>query len=95
MEAQACGTRVIASGWAASEDLVAEDGWLVEGTPTWNSAQNAWWQTPNVGSIVKALELAYEKGKSKSQVCIDFAKDYDVENVWRKYWLPTINKLLA
>ncbi len=33
VEAQACGTRVIGSGWAATADLVAEDGWLVEGQP--------------------------------------------------------------
>jgi hypothetical protein len=95
MEAQACGTRVIASGWAASEDLVCEDGWLVDGIPTWNSGQNAWWQIPNVPSIVNALELAYEKGKSRSQVAIDFAQDYDVEKVWRDYWLPTLTGLLT
>ena len=94
MEAQACGTRVIASGWAASEDLVSEDGWLVDGTPTWNSSQMAWWQTPNVPSIVNALELAYAEGKSRSQVAIDFAQDYDVEKVWKDYWLPTLGRLL-
>jgi glycosyltransferase involved in cell wall biosynthesis len=95
MEAQACGTRVIASGWAASEDLVSEDGWLVGGTPTWNSGQNAWWQIPNVPSIVDALEQAYELGKSRSETSVVFAQDYDVEKVWRDNWLPTINKLLA
>ena len=95
MEAQACGTRVIASNWAASGDLVAEDGWVVDGTPAWDSGQNAWWQTPNIPSIVNALELAYLAERGTSQVCIDFAKDFDVENVWRKYWLPTLTKLLA
>jgi glycosyltransferase involved in cell wall biosynthesis len=29
VEAQACGTRVIGSNWAATPDLVSEDGWLV------------------------------------------------------------------
>ncbi len=38
VEAQACGTRVIGSGWAATADLVAEDGWLVEGQPHWDSS---------------------------------------------------------
>jgi glycosyltransferase involved in cell wall biosynthesis len=31
IEAQAAGCRVIASGWAASADLVAGDGWLLQG----------------------------------------------------------------
>jgi hypothetical protein len=43
---------------------------------------------------VNALELAYEKGKSRSQVAIDFAQDYDVEKVWRDYWLPVLQGLL-
>ena len=95
MEAQACGTRVIGSNWAATPDLVSEDGWLVDGTPAWDSGQNAWWQTPNIPSIVKALEEAYAESREKSQVSIDFAKEFDVENVWKKYWLPTLGKLLA
>jgi glycosyltransferase involved in cell wall biosynthesis len=95
MEAQACGTRVIGSSWAASPDLISEDGWLVDGTPAWDSGQNAWWQIPNVPSIVNALELAYAEDRGKSQTAIDFAKDFDVENVWKNHWLPTLNKLLA
>jgi glycosyltransferase involved in cell wall biosynthesis len=95
MEAQACGTRVIASNWAASADLVSEDGWVVDGTPAWDSGQNAWWQTPNIPSIVNALELAYAENRTKSLTAIEFAKEFDVENVWRKHWLPTLAKLLA
>jgi glycosyltransferase involved in cell wall biosynthesis len=95
MEAQACGTRVIGSNWAATPDLVSEDSWLVDGTPAWDSGQNAWWQTPNIPSIVKALEEAYAESREKSQIAIDFAKEFDVENVWKKYWLPTLGKLLA
>jgi glycosyltransferase involved in cell wall biosynthesis len=95
MEAQACGTRVIGSNWAATPDLVSEDSWLVDGTPAWDSGQNAWWQTPNIPSIVNALELAYAEDRGKSQVAIDFAKDFDVETVWKKYWLPTLGKLLT
>mgnify|MGYP003634081033 FL=1 len=94
IEAQACGTRVIGSGWAATPDLVSDDCWLVEGQPQWDSAQNAWWQIPKVGSIVAALKLAYAEGKTKSDKSIQLAKIYDVENVWKNHWLPTLNKLL-
>lgn len=94
VEAQACGTRVIASSWTAPKDLVAEDGWLVEGQPLWDPGQDAIWQTPSVPSIVSALELAYQAERGPSKVAIDFAKQFDVETVWDKYWLPTLGRLL-
>jgi len=48
IEAQACGTPIIGSNWAATPDLVSEDSYLVDGQPTWDSGQNAWWQTPSI-----------------------------------------------
>ena len=94
VEAQACGTRVIASSWTAPKDLVADDGWLVEGQPMWDPSQEAFWQVPLIPSIVSALELAYEAGRGRSQVAMDFAKQFDVEAVWEKYWIPVLKKLL-
>jgi glycosyltransferase involved in cell wall biosynthesis len=90
IEAQACGTRVIASNWAASQDLVAEDGWLVDGVPVWDAGQLSWWQTPMVPSIVDALEQAYDLGHGKSEVAKTFAKDFDVETVWKRDWMPLL-----
>jgi glycosyltransferase involved in cell wall biosynthesis len=92
IEAQACGTRVIASNWAASKDLVADDGWLVDGVPVWDAGQSSWWQTPSVPSIVDALEQAYAMGKGKSDVAKAFAKDFDVETVWKRDWMPLLRK---
>jgi len=95
IEAQACGTRVIASGWAASPDLVAEDSWLVDGVPVWDSGQRAWWQTPSVPAIVDALKLAYKEGKGRSETAVKFAKDFDVETVWHRDWMPLLRKEFA
>jgi glycosyltransferase involved in cell wall biosynthesis len=95
VEAQACGTPVIGSGWAATQDLVSEDGWLVDGQPQWDSSQSAWWRVPNVPSIVDALEMAYNRGKERSQVSIDFAKKFDVETVWTDYWQPYLDKVFG
>jgi glycosyltransferase involved in cell wall biosynthesis len=94
VEAQACGTRVIGSSWAATPDLVAEDSWLVEGQPTWDAGQNAMWSTPLIPSIVNALELAYKADRGPSQIAMDFAKQFDVDTVWDKYWMPVLKKLL-
>jgi glycosyltransferase involved in cell wall biosynthesis len=94
VEAQACGTRVIGSSWGATPDLLAEDSWMVEGQPMWDAGQNAIWQVPLVPSIINALEEAYQAERGTSQVAVDFAKEFDVETVWQKHWLPVIGRLL-
>jgi glycosyltransferase involved in cell wall biosynthesis len=94
MEAQACGTRVIGSGWAATPDLVSEASWLVEGQPMFDSGQNAIWQIPLVPSIVQALEEAYKADREDCQESIKFASQFDVETVWNNHWLPTLGRLL-
>lgn len=94
IEAQACGTRVIGSNWAATPDLVSEDSWLVDGQPMWDAGQDAMWQTPSVPSIVEALEQAYKAERGASKTAIEFAKQFDVETVWNKHWLPVMGKLL-
>lgn len=93
VEAQACGTPVIGSGWAATQDLVSDDGWLVDGQPQWDNSQQAWWRIPSVPSIVKALELAYERGRKRSEASIEFAKQFDVETVWQNHWEPFLDKV--
>jgi glycosyltransferase involved in cell wall biosynthesis len=95
IEAQACGTRIIGSSWAATPDLVSKDSWLVEGQPSWDAGQNAWWQVPVIPSIVNALEEAYKVRGTRSQESIDFVKQFDVETVWTNHWLPVLKKLLA
>jgi glycosyltransferase involved in cell wall biosynthesis len=94
VEAQACGTRVIGSNWAATPDLVSPDSWLTEGQLTWDAGQDAWWMTPNVSSLVNALEESYKAERGPSQVAIDFAAQFDVEKVWTESWMPLLKKLL-
>jgi hypothetical protein len=67
---------------------------MVEGQPMWDAGQNAIWQVPLVPSIVNALEEAYQAERGTSQVAVDFAKQFDVETVWQKHWLPVIGRLL-
>jgi glycosyltransferase involved in cell wall biosynthesis len=94
VEAQACGTRVIGSNWGATPDLVADDGWLIDGQPMYDSAQDAIWTVPLVPSIVEALEQAYNAPRERSKVSMEFAKQFDVEKVWEENWLPVIGRLL-
>jgi glycosyltransferase involved in cell wall biosynthesis len=95
IEAQACGTRVIASNFAASVELVSEDGWLVNGQPLWDAPQKAWFNMPFVVEIVNALEEAYQKGKGRSQTAISKAAEYDSAKVFKESWQPVLGRLLG
>jgi glycosyltransferase involved in cell wall biosynthesis len=88
VEAQACGTRVITSSWAASPDLAGEDSFLVAGQPFWDEPQQSFYNIPHIPSIIEALREAYKMPRGTSLVSVDFAKQFDVDLVWNWYWLP-------
>lgn len=92
VEAQACGTRVIASSWAAAPDLAGPDSWLVEGHMFWDEPQAAWYKIPDVGSVLNALRAAYDEPRGVSKPSVDFAKQFDVDVVWNWYWLPFLRE---
>jgi len=94
IEAQACGTPVIVSEFAASTELVG-DGWLVEGQPLWDAPQSSWFNTPKVPGIVDALEQAYQRGQGRSKKAQDFAKAYNADTVFEQYWKPALRVLGA
>jgi len=58
MEAQACGTPVVATDCTSMTELVA-GGWLLTQTEAWWEPQGGWWALPHVSGIVEALERAY------------------------------------
>jgi len=97
IEAQACGTRVIGTDWTGPRDLVAEDGFKVQGQLSWDEAQIAWWKTPYIASIITQLENAYEVSKSEgrySETSRKFAQQFDNVKVWNHYWLPFLKTLV-
>ena len=94
IEAQACGTPVIVSEFAASTELMG-DGWLVEGQPLWDAPQSSWFNTPRVPGIVDALEQAYQRGQGTSEKAVEFASGYNADSVFNKYWKPALRVLGA
>jgi len=88
IEAQACGTRVIGSNWAATPELLGEDSWLVDGQPFWDEAQSTFFQIPLIPSLVTALEQAYAAPRGDSTASVEFAKQFEVETVYEQYWKP-------
>lgn len=95
IEAQACGTPVIATDASAMTELVY-DGWTVPALPFWNAVHRAQWQRPVVDAIVDALCEAYETGhpvsESRRAACRDHAVEYDTRLVANKYWAPILEK---
>jgi glycosyltransferase involved in cell wall biosynthesis len=90
LEAQACGTRVVVSNFSAQPELVG-DGWIVDVQPQWNPTQLGWFCTPQVASIVEALEAAFESGGGHSDEAVEFAKAYEADRVFAERWVPLID----
>lgn len=95
LEAQACETPVITSSWAASPDLVSADCLLVEGQPFWNESLKAFAQVPLIGSIYVALESIHKRGRFRSTLSRDYAKQFDADKIFTQDWLPFLKGYFA
>jgi glycosyltransferase involved in cell wall biosynthesis len=93
VEAQACGVPVIVSDFSSQPELCGA-GWLVDGEPEWIDRYRAWWQRPNVESIVDALEHAYSEAAGLADRAVEFAAGYDADRVFNERWMPVLERLL-
>jgi glycosyltransferase involved in cell wall biosynthesis len=93
IEAQACGTPVIASDFSAQSELVGA-GWLVDGQPEWDPAQHASYIVPFIDHIVARLEQAYTSDLAGMQAnAVAFASRYDADRVFVEHWQPFLATL--
>lgn len=93
IEAQACGTPVIATDFSAQTELVGA-GWRVTGQPEWDPAQGASYVVPFIADIVEKLEIAYRADLVGMQgKAIEFAAGYDADHVYDAYWRPFLASL--
>lgn len=88
LEAQACGTRIITSDFAATADLYSEDSWAVTGQAFWHESQSAFFAVPSIEQLVAKLEEAYAADRGVSAKSVEFAQEFDIERVWKEKWLP-------
>jgi hypothetical protein len=93
VEAGACETPCIVNNFTAQPEMVSEDSYLTDGQPWWDAPQSAWWNIPNVPSIVAALEEAYAKGRYRSAKQREHVKQYDADHVWDTLWRPYMETL--
>jgi glycosyltransferase involved in cell wall biosynthesis len=94
IEAQACGTRVIGAGWSATPDILSEESWTVDGQPFWDEAQLSFYRIPLIPSLIVALQKAHEAHRRVCKTSVNFAKGFDTQAVWERYWRPFIESSL-
>lgn len=94
IEAQACGVPVIATDFSAMSELVGA-GWKVEHDRWWDPAQAAWLAYPQPGSILDALEAAYDQrgNKTLGKRAAAFARGYDTRRIARIEWPACLSTL--
>jgi len=93
IEAQACGTTVIASDFSAQPELVGA-GWTVSGQLEWDPAQHASYICPYTVDVLAKLEQAYNADLDSMQAdAISFAADFDTVSVFSEFWLPFLASL--
>jgi glycosyltransferase involved in cell wall biosynthesis len=96
IEAAASGVPVIASDHSAMTELT-QAGWLVDGDPWWDAAQESFFISPFVAAIVGALEAAYAARDDRDirERARAFALAYDARTVTETYWRPALDSLLG
>lgn len=92
VEAQACGTPVICTDFAASPEVApaAEGNWNVDGTAVWTGF-NACQLRPDIEQITAALVEAYEEPEGPRQarrerVAAWALQEYEIGHVMREHW---------
>ena len=95
IEAQACGTPVVATDGSAMAELARPAGWTVKASRFWNVTHRAWWDQPSEDGIVRAWEKAYQSAGDVSRQwrAVEFAQDYSVDRVRDEHWKPFMDKM--
>jgi glycosyltransferase involved in cell wall biosynthesis len=90
VEAQACGTPVIASDFSAQTELVGA-GWKVAGQLDWDPSQDSSYIVPFIVDIYNKLNEAYAADLEAMQAdAIAFAANYDVDHLFDTKWAPLL-----
>lgn len=98
LEAQACGTPVIATRWGAMEENNF-GGRFLEGD-TFPLPRGGRWKRPDVKGIIHALGAAYDertklpaKLTARKEIAVKKAKAFEIDHVVETYWKPALAQI--
>ena len=93
LEAQACGTPVITSGWTASEELCFSGRTVSKkDADPFYTPQAAYQYKPRIRAVELALEAEYKKPSSGKKARAG-ALEYDADKIAEEYWKPTLAEI--
>lgn len=87
VEANACGTPVIATDWTAMREV--SHGWKVQGQRVFTD-QRSFQMVPDIGELVFCLDEAYENAAGMRDDAHAHAQKYDADLVMAEHWLPVL-----
>lgn len=93
VEAQACGTPVIAGNWGPGPELAGAAGWLVGGQPEWNNWHLKHWRVPFIADVAAKLDQAYREAADRRGAARDAALAWDADTIWSEHWEPALKDL--
>ena len=98
VEAQACGTPVIASDFTAQSELI-NNGWPLAGQLMYDPHQSASYINVFTQSVHDQLCAAYDhlndagRALTTANECVEFAAQYDADRVFADHWTPILKSL--
>jgi glycosyltransferase involved in cell wall biosynthesis len=92
LEAQACGTPVVATAGSAMEEMSGH-GWRVPGERFWNHVHGAWWIRPRVDAVVRAYEKAYAGASRRREAARTFTEGFDCRTAAETHWKAIVEEL--
>lgn len=90
IEAQACGTPVIATDFTAPKDLVS-DGWKIPIKGKRWTVMSSYWGIANVDKAVEALEEAHKKWLNGT-LRTGGGSDYDFDKIYKEKLIPVLER---
>ncbi len=93
IEAQACGCPVITGGWTAMDELCFSGQKIdkSDADPDYTGL-NAFQLKPRIRPIELAMHAEYLKPSSRTKA-LNGAREYDVNTVMEKYWIPVLQEI--
>lgn len=101
LEAQACGTPVIATRGSAMTEVAGEHSWLAGGQPFWvEERHEGFWTMPFIHEIDRCLEEAWQAREDGSieerrKLSREHALQYDADRLLETHWKPFLDGIEA